>query len=201
MKDAYVDPRGEPLAGRRLVSALDSDDVLDIALRTVEPDEIVDDGDLASSPWRVTDETSAEWALLKIRQAKSIARSRNRAALAMIAELHLAIDDLRERVQDNDRQAQRTVEHFEALLFDWHRRVLEDDPTAKSIRLGAGLLKSRMTPGRVVSVADPDSLPEDLRRVRVEADKAAIAKHIRETGELLPGVEWERPHRRHEVVL
>lgn len=184
------------------MSALPEETVLDTALRVLALDDgTPDDGNLAASPWQVSDERSAESALLRIRQARLRAHRRSAAAREMLAAHEAESANLRERISSIEADAAHTTDHFEALLKDWHRQVLDEDPRSKSIKLGSGLLRSRMTPGKVLSVADPEALPAALQRVKVEADRAAITAHIKAEGEVPEGVEWEHPHRTYTVVI
>jgi hypothetical protein len=180
-----------------------ADAVLDLEERILRPADAPDDGDLDESPWQVTDESSAAWALSKIRQARGTARRRNADTLALIDAHEAAIAGLREVVDANDRQAQGTVDWFTVLLTAWHRRVYEadDDPQHRrttSIRLAGGVLKSRQSPGKV-EVTDVEVLPEEFRRIKVEADKRALVDWIKSTGEVPPGTSWQPGERRFEV--
>lgn len=176
--------------------------VLDIALRHLTPDEAPDDGHLDDQRWQVADERAAEFAMLKIRQARQTAARRNAASVELIDEYRKAIDDLQQAVDANNAQAQHTVDHFTALLTDWHRRVLADDPRAKSIRLGAGTLKS--TAGRDRVEVHPDADLDALLAVsdaiegggfarrEVKVDRRQLLAHIKATGEVPPDVEFVR---------
>lgn len=173
--------------------------VLDLELRTLQPDPPPDDGNLTESNWQVTDEASAEWSLRKVRDARQTCQRATQTARELIAEHERALASLRGYVADQERRAQRTADHFTSLLVDWHRRVLAEDPSRKSIPLSAGLLKSQQTRGKVLSVADAEKLPEGLRRQKWEPDKKAITAWIKETGEIPEGVSWEKPYRKFEV--
>jgi len=180
--------------------------VLDVQERTLRPADPPDDADLEASPWTVTDEDTAAWAIVKIRIATEAAARRNAPALALIAEHEAEIASLRATVEANDARAQHDVDWFTIHLTRWHRERYEADTdpkhrTTTSIDLPGGVLTSRQTPGKVLSVADPEALPEGLRRVKVEPDRKAITAWVKSTGEVPEGVEWERPRRVFGVSL
>lgn len=185
--------------------------VLDIALRHLQPDDAPDDGALDETErrWQVDDERSAEWALLKIRQARQTARRRNAASVELIGEYQRAIDDLQAVIDANDQRAQHTADHFEALLKDWHRRVLAEDPKAISIKLGAGMLKSRA--GRdTVEVDDEEAVAEiasaeslDFGEFVPKVNRTKLLSWIKKTGNVPTGarlVKATDDDRRFEVV-
>lgn len=155
--------------------------------------------DVDTSPWTVTDEESAAWALTRIRQARETAARRNAPALLLIREHEAAIAALQATVDANNNRAQGTVDWFTIHLTRWHREQYEADPdpkhrTTTSIDLPGGMLVSRQTSGRILA-ADVARLDEEFHRVKVEPDKNAIKAHIKASGEIPDGVQWEHPRR------
>lgn len=183
------------------------DEILDLQESTLRPSDPPDDGNLPESTWTIADESAATWALLKIRQARETAMRRNVPALELIAEHEAAIAELRRVVDANDRLAQSTVDHFTSLLTDWHRRVLDDDPAAKTIELAAGTLKSRAMPDKV-TVTDPDAVHawavangyDEVSRLEPKVDGRALRKAVKDAP-AIPGVTVTPRPRKFEVDL
>lgn len=192
------------------MSALPEETVLDTALRVLVPDETPDDGDLDSSPWRVTDERSAEWSLMRIRVAHATARRRTEAARDLLAEYEASATALRQTIAEIKRPHDRTADHFIALLQDWHRRVLVEDPKSTTIKLGAGLLKSRAGRDKV-EVDDEEAVATAAEAGQADyaawvpkPNKVKLLAHIKATGEIPPGarlVKATEDDRAFEVVL
>ncbi len=131
----------------------------------------------------IDDEDKANWALRKL--------ARLNAQLEAVEE-----QARREReriatwVADVSGPLNRQRVFFESLLEGFHREQLSADPNRRTIKLPAGTLKIRKTPA---SVELDDNFVEwaqkrerdDLLRVKVEPNKAAIREAVLKDGEAI----------------
>ncbi len=144
----------------------------------------------------INDESSAEWAARKLSRAQARLTEINDLASEQIHRINDWADDVR---KDPDRD----VEFFTSLLTDWLRKVRQDNPDTKSIKLPSATIKSRA--GRTtVEVADEQAFiewallnDEWLVTTKRTANKRALGEcpatddgHIvhEDTGEAIPGV-------------
>lgn len=153
----------------------------------------------APERFAVTDLATADWAVRKI------ARARRRFADAkLLADAQL--ERTREWIAAEQHRLDTDTAYLTGLLEAFHRRTLDEDPKAKTIRLPSGTLVARKQPD-VVDVTDVDAFVawasdghNDLLRTKVEPDKTAIKNtlgaaetglvHVPDTGELVPGLTW-----------
>lgn len=86
--------------------------------------------------FQITDQSGAVWALRKLKKLVDERKQIADAAGAEIARIRAWADGEEKRLQGE-------VQYFEALLTDYHRRLLEADPRAKTVKLPHGQLKAR----------------------------------------------------------
>ncbi len=171
-------------------------------------DDDTPQGEEARQRFVIDTEEKAEWALLKLRKIR--AEQERRYAIAQ-AEQERITQWL--NLQLTRWQADESF--FLGALEGYHRRVLEQDPKAKSISLPAGKLKSIQGQPRV-EVSDMGAFVDwarayerfDLMRVSYEPVKAAIKSlpvnegvPVTEDGEIVPGVEVIEGQRSFKVEL
>lgn len=174
-----------------------------------------------SDRFTVEDEGGAEWALLKVRQAR-----------IKIHEAQELYDFEKGRIdqwlEGQMVEHSRTIDFFEGHLKRWHRGIIareeaegiDDKHLTKSIKLPAGTLKSRM--GSPTVEFDQDAFVEwakknhkDWLRVKHEIEKSEAKKHLvpvvddegvghvvdGSTGETVPGVTIEPGERTFSVEV
>lgn len=143
----------------------------------------------------VTDDTTAEWALERMRE--------HTAEVARIkANAEEAIDRIRSKADHDCAQSARRIDYLHTLLVDYRRQLEEQDPSLpKTYRLPSGNLKRRAG-SESVQIADPDAFIEwardgrlDLLRLTPAKDAIKRATTVTEDGtlvsadgEVLPGV-------------
>ena len=138
--------------------------------------------------FHITTSLMADWGLRKLRTVLAKVEEDCETAEAE----HRLIDEWlkRETAKHED-----TIRSFRGLLSDWHRRALAADPRAKTIELPAGRLVARKQPDRI-EIADVDEFlalnpgAPTIVRTTVSPDKRAILADVKETGEILPGVQF-----------
>lgn len=129
----------------------------------------------------------AEWALRKLAQYRNRQAENRALAEAEIARIETWL------VEENARYL-KGIEFFEALLVEFHRRELRDDPKRKTISLPAGNLKARKLPDSI-EIVDEESFKDfaeternDLLRIQIAPDKNALKQAVLRDGEVIPGV-------------
>lgn len=159
-------------------------------------------GDVERERW-VCD--SLEKALWAARKVQGLARQRaefRRAAEREIAKVTAWLAAV-------DKPLAESASFFEGALIDYHRRQLDADPSAKTVKLPGVVLKSREMPD-AITVADTKAAigaallrgyPDLVRERDPELDLAALRKHLKDTGEMLPGVTVERQERKFTVQV
>jgi hypothetical protein len=140
--------------------------------------------------WKITDASSADWALRKLAQARSRVAEHDALAAAEERRLH----DWHRAVCE---PVERDIEYFTSILRDWHEEQLAEDPKRKTISLPAGKLSAAKNPDRV-EVFDPETFipwalenKPDWVRTKYEPAKTEIKQAggvVPETGEIAPGV-------------
>ncbi len=167
--------------------------------------EALDDGRetvSSSQPFQVVDQGGAIWALRKLAKLAREKAEIDRAAAEEIARIGAWQAEETNRLTAD-------MGYFEALLTDYHRRLLEADPRAKTVKLPGGQLRARAQQPeyarddeRLLAWLEGNELSEYVK-VKKSPDwsglKAAIviqgeAVIYRETGERIDGVTVaERP--------
>jgi phage host-nuclease inhibitor protein Gam len=140
--------------------------------------------------WKITDASSADWALRKLAQARK-----------RIGENDALADAEMDRIDDWRREANKPhkgdVEYFEGLLRQWHEEQLAEDPKRKTVSLPGGKLEARQNPDHIAIEDTNLAIKWALEnhpswvRVKYELEKDAIKKAggvVPETGEIAPGV-------------
>lgn len=152
--------------------------------------------------FRVHDLASANWALGKLRYWQQRKTEIDQTEASMIAEAKKWAEAERDRLQPH-------IDNFENLLKLYHYEKFQEDEKRKTISLPYGELVTREG-SVVVEVTDRAAfekaaangdLPMDLIRYKYEPIKAAIKKHVEETGEAIPGVKIEKMPRTFKVEV
>lgn len=139
----------------------------------------------------------AEWAARKLAHVVG-----QRDDIARVG--HAEIERIKAWMAGETTRLARDIAYFEGLLIEWHQRTLAEafeeaggdwsKVKGKTRRLPSGVVAARMTPERVE--VDDDVFvpwakcegPDGLLRVKYEPEKTAIKEHVKETGEVIPGV-------------
>ena len=161
--------------------------------------ETVEDLGIPEAPeererFRIETKDQAIWALRKIAQAKADQDENTRAAQA-------EIDRIAGWRNEENEKLQRSVSFFESLLHEYFMQLREDDPKLKTVKLPHGSLKMRAQQPEF-QYDETQLLPwakenlPDAVVVKVSVSKTPVKKHIKETGEMVPGVTiTERPEK------
>ncbi len=144
--------------------------------------------------FKIESKDQAIWALRKIAQAKADQDENTRAAQAEIDRIAVWRNEENEKLQ-------RSVSFFESLLHEYFMQLREDDPKLKTMKLPHGSLKMRAQ--QPDFIYNEDELLEwakvfmpEVVVVKETVSKNPVKKHIRETGEMVPGVTiTERPEK------
>jgi hypothetical protein len=144
--------------------------------------------------FKIESKDQAIWALRKIAQAKANQDENTQAAQAEIDRIAVWRNEENEKLQ-------RSVSFFESLLHEYFMQLREDDPKLKTVKLPHGSLKMRAQQPQYEYDEDQllpwakGNLPEAVV-VKESIAKTPVKKHIRETGEMVPGVTiTERPEK------
>lgn len=177
------------------------EDVLEATFRARVGDVPLD------GPWEIQDRGAAAWAVSKIRQAHHTYDVDTIDARNAIDALRAEADRIQEQVDARAKDRDHTVEWFTAHLTDWLRRLREDDPEVKSVKLPGGTVKSRA--GReIVTYEDAEAVARyadehglDFAAWEPAVDKGPLLRHVKATGEAPPGVAVERTDTTYSVDL
>jgi phage host-nuclease inhibitor protein Gam len=140
--------------------------------------------------WEITDLGGADWAMRKVAKLDAEAREVTDTADRQLR----AIETWREAEYQ---RLQNQRGRFEALLADYHRRILAKDKKAKTIRLPHGVLTARKLPDNV-QILDEDEVLEWAKDqgnefvivvpVEYRLDRSAVKAAVLKAGEIIPGV-------------
>jgi phage host-nuclease inhibitor protein Gam len=144
--------------------------------------------------FRIEDKSQAAWALRKMSKIKAEMDENIMTAQAEIERIVGWRDGENEKLQ-------RSVAFFESLLHEYFMQLREDDPKLKTMKLPHGSLKMRAQ--QPDFIYNEDELLEwakvfmpEVVVVKETVSKNPVKKHIRETGEMVPGVTiTERPEK------
>lgn len=145
----------------------------------------------------VDNEQKANWALRKIRQLQEKRVANIELAENEIERINMWLDDINSELE-------QSIDFFTGLLEQYHRRIFEQDPKAKTIKLPHGKLKMRKQQPEFIR--DNDKLLSWLKQsnktdyivVKESPDWAQLKKTLQvagnalvdtETGEVVEGVE------------
>lgn len=84
----------------------------------------------------IDDDQKANWALRKIRQLQEKRVANIELAENEIERINMWLDDINSELE-------QSIDFFTGLLEQYHRRIFEQDPKAKTIKLPYGKLKMR----------------------------------------------------------
>lgn len=156
----------------------------------------------------IKDDSSANWALRKIKQAKQQQEDNNALAIA-------EIDKIQAWNKSENEKEQMDIDYFQGLLAAYAFKKREEDPKFKSQKLPNGRLrfKKQQPIYDYNNLMVLDSLKKsgytDLIRTKEEPDKTAIKKRFTvlgenlvdpETGEVIDGVTVVEQEDKFEVV-
>lgn len=149
----------------------------------IEPTEEEPDGQFV-----IDNNGAADWALRKIAQKQA----------EMLANRRLAEDEIlriTRWLEEVNRPLQHQADNLEALLVEYHRTLLTDDPKRKTVKLPAGNLVARKRPDGIEIVDDEkfrewaEAERHELLRISVEPNKSAIKQAVLKDGEVIPHVQ------------
>jgi phage host-nuclease inhibitor protein Gam len=147
----------------------------------------------------VKDDSSANWALRKIKQMNDQVEQNNALALA-------EIDKIEQWNQSENERAQQSIDYFQGLLAEYAMRKKEEDPKFKSLKLPNGRIGFRKQQPKwnyheeTVLQALKQANLTDFINVKETPKKADIKKAFEvsdgqvinpDTGEILKGVTIE----------
>ena len=144
--------------------------------------------------FRIESKDQAIWATRKIAQKVKEQRQNLEAAQA-------EIDRINNWMESENGKLDQEIQFFEALLESYFYRLREEDPKLKSLKLPHGTLKLRKQQPKFEY--DEDKLLPWVKENLVSAlvikesvSKTTVKDYIKETGEVVPGVEVEvRPEK------
>lgn len=99
-------------------------------------DFLAGDVPVTDQKWQIDDEKKADWALRKIREAEAQIEQVKRFAEERIAEIEAWV----ERTTASE---QRTIDFMTSQLELYHRKLFEENPRLKTIKLPSGELQLR----------------------------------------------------------
>lgn len=166
----------------------------------MELQEFLDEREkINNSNFKVTDDSSANWALRKIKQHQEQIKENNALAQAEIDKIEAW------NQQENDK-AQQSIDYFQGLLAKYAMDKREQDPKFKSLKLPNGNIGFRKKPKKwnyqddVLLETLKQNQLTDFIRVKEQPDKSQIKKAFEvvgdkvinpETGEVLEGITVE----------
>lgn len=149
--------------------------------------------------FRVTDLGSAIWCTLKLRHIRAQEAAIRTEAAAEIARIQAWVDRATKPLAED-------AQYFESLLTAYHAQELERDPHLKSIPLPGVTLRSRALPDKVEVVDEAIAIAAakaagylSMVRVKEEISKTEVVRHLKETGEVIPGITVTPQPRRFSV--
>ena len=148
-------------------------DLMDEDLPVVRPEFKVDTRD------------KAEWAMTALARAERNLTDKRHAAQVLIARIQERCEQMCKRDVD-------TVAKMTDLLHPWAQVEIAKSGGQKHVKLVAGDIGYRQNPERIEWVGtetDLAALPDELKRVKIEPNKVAAKKLIKEKGELPAGFE------------
>lgn len=95
-----------------------------------------EESDAERQPFVVDSMEKAEWALRKLKRVRQQRAENRKLAEEEIGRIEMWLRGEEERLQQDE-------DYFCALLADYHQRILQEDPKAKTVRLPHGVLKMR----------------------------------------------------------
>lgn len=137
-------------------------------------------------PYEITDQSGAIWALRKIKMIEQRRQEARETAMSEAKKIMDWYEGINEK-SDRDR------EYFDGLLLGYMNRLRLEDPSLKTVKLPGGKLKMRKQQPEFTY--DDDQLlawarvhyPEYIQ-VKESVYKPDIKTYIKETGEVVPGV-------------
>ena len=143
---------------------------------------------------KIETKDQAAWALRKMSRIKAEQDENIQTAQAEIERITSWRDE-------ENGKLERSISFFEGLLYEYFVQLRGDDPKLKTMKLPHGTLKMRAQQPQYEydeSLMLPwakKNLPEAVV-VKESVAKTPVKKHIKDTGEMVPGVEIvERPER------
>lgn len=150
--------------------------------------------------FRIETKDQAAWALRKLSKLQAEQEENRQVAQIEIERISSWLEEENETIKNQ-------ANFFEYLLEEYFLKLRQDDPKRKTVKLPHGALKMRKQQPRYLYDEEQllpwakENLP-DAVQVKETVAKNLLKKYIKETGEVVPGVEIEeRPEKFSVEVL
>lgn len=166
--------------------------------------------------FEVTDKDSASWVLRKIAKIEAAKTENRHLAAQQIEPLMTEVQQIQDWTCTENNKLDKQIEFLKSLLYPYHKKVLADDPKAKTIKLPHGELKMRSQQpefvrddDRLVSFLVENGLSQyvkvktspnwaDFKRSTVVDNGKVIHK---DSGQVVEGVEVQEKPEKFEVTV
>lgn len=151
--------------------------------------------------WHIADVDNADWALRKLTKVRAEIASVNATSAQKLEAIRMAIEPWTEPITDwQAEQLEKLAKeegNWEALLMEFHKSIVAEDPKALTIERPYGTLKSRKSPDKwefdeEAFLAWAAANAPEFVRVKQEVDKPLVKKTVKMAlnGEVaMPGTE------------
>lgn len=161
-------------------------------------------------PFIIDSQEKAAWAMRKLHQIKQKETENTNTANSLIDALRKEIEGVQNWQKEQNESLGDDASYFICALEAYHRKYLEENPKAKTIKLPYGQLRFRAQQPEfqrdaVTLLAWVKSSRPDCVRVKEEADWATLKKSVvvedgkaidATTGEIIEGIQiLERPEK------
>ena len=136
--------------------------------------------------FKIETKDQAAWALRKMSRIKAEQDENTQAA-------QVEIDRIAAWREEENEKLERSVSFFEGLLYEYFMDLREEDPKLKTMKLPHGALKMRALQPKYEYDEDAllswakENLPQAVV-TKESVSKNPVKAHIKETGEVVPGV-------------
>jgi len=142
-----------------------------------------DDAPIVRPEFVVDSRNRAEWAMMTLARAERNIAEKRHAAQILIERIQARCEEMCKRDTD-------TVSKMTDLLHPWAQVEVAKAGGQKHVKLMAGDIGYRQNPEHLDWIGtdeDLAALPEELKRVKIEPNKVATKKFIKEKGEIPAG--------------
>lgn len=135
----------------------------------------------------IDNDHAADWALRKIAQKQRQIEANRQLAEDEIARITAWLEEVTTPLAGQ-------ADHLEALLVEYHRKLLAEDDKRKTVKLPGGNLVARKRPDNV-EITDEEAFIEwaeaerhNLLHIKTSPDRNAIKEAVLKDGEVIPHV-------------